>query len=437
MSSVIEATRALPQLRIFWKRIVRGTAWTSLGAAASQGASLAAGIIIARLMGKDTYGRFGLIQTTIAVWSLIAGFGLSLTATRYLSRYRLTEAVEAGSVIGATTTLSLILAGGTSLCLFLGAGALSFSLSGRGDLAGELRVAALSMFVLSLAGVQQGILTGFEAFRGAALLNVARAVLLLPLTVLGIHFAGLSGALWAITIASSAGMVLGASLIASECRAHGIQPQWGVRRGDWNMISGFALPAFLGGLLVTPVNWLVAALLVRSSGGYGQMAILTAGVYFRTAFMFFQGATGTVLLPVFSSSSGRDREVLLWSAIKTNGIVSLGGFAVAVLAPSSLMRIFGPGFAGNGAVVVVNLAAGAIMLASAPLVYWLTSVGRQWAVARSNAVWAVVYCATAWFAINQGWAALGVASASLLAYAVQTGYCLWAFRWARIQELTI
>jgi O-antigen/teichoic acid export membrane protein len=101
------------------------------------------------------------------------------------------------------------------------------------------------------------------------------------------------------------------------------------------------------------------------------------------------------------------------------------------------MRIFGPGFNGNGTVVVVNLAAGGLMLASAPLVYWLASVGRQWAVARSNAVWAAVYGVTAWFAISRGWAALGVASASLFAYTVQTGYYVWVFRRARIQELTL
>lgn len=437
MSSVAEATTALSQLRVFWKRIAWGTAWISVGEGVRQLATFAAGILIARLMGRDAYGRFGLIQSTIAVWSLIAGFGLSLTATRYLSRYRLTQAVEAGSIIGATTTLSLILAGGTSLCLFLAAGMLSFFISGHGDLAGELRVAAVSMFVLSLVGVQQGILTGFESFRGAALLNIARSILLLPLTALGIRFAGLSGALWAITIASAAGTVLGVSLIASECRAHGIQPQWGLRRGDWKMISGFALPAFLGGLVVMPVNWLVGALLVHSTGSYAQMAILTAGVYFRTALMFFQSTTGTVLIPVFSSSSGRDRQALLWSAVKTNSFVSLCAFALALFAPNSLMRIFGPGFDGNGTVVILNLAAGGLMLASAPLVYWLTGVGRQWAVARSNAVWAVVYALTAWFAIRQGWAASGVAGASLFAYALQTSYYLWVFRSTRLQDVAL
>lgn len=425
------ATYRLISFGGFWRQIAQGTAWTAIGTVVAQFSSFFVGILIARLLGKDSYGKFGLLQTTVAVSSLFTGFGLSLTATRYLSQYRFSHRKEAGRLIGATGTISLTLAGSLSVLFFFFAGTISRSLSGRDDLTGLLRICAVPLFAASLLSVQQGVLTGFESFRAASLMNVARGVSLVPLVIIGTYAASLSGALWAIGAASLAGCILGAWFIVTECRRHGIRPEWSVRWSDLIMIRDCALPTFLTGVTVTPVNWLVSALIVRSPGGYPELAILTAGVYFRTALLFFQGVTGTVLLPIFSSHSRAKRDQVLWSATAMNVVVGLAGLAAASVAPDFLMRVFGKTFQGHGGVVIANVASGALMLAYAPVAYYLTGAGYQWLIMISNAIWALFYFSGSVFSIRWGWGALGVAQSCACAYVLQLVFCFAVFAYIR------
>ncbi len=415
----------------FWKQIAQGTAWTAIGTVAAQLSSFFVGVLVARLLGKESYGKFGLLQSTIAVSSLFTGFGLSLTATRYLSQYRFHRTAEAGRVIGATETISFALAGSLSVVFFLFADTISRSVSGHDDLTGLLRICALPLFATSLLSVQQGVLTGFESFRAASFTNLARGLPLIPLAVLGMRAARLSGALWAIGIASAAACVLGGWFISLECRRHGIRPSFTIRWSDLKMIRDCALPTFLTGITVTPVNWLVSALIVRSQGGYPELAILTAGIYFRTALLFFQGATGAVLLPIFSSHSRAKRDQVLWSTTAMNTLAGLAGVAAASIAPDFLMRMFGKSFQGHGGVVVANVASGALMLASAPVAYYLTGAGYQWTIMISNAIWAVLYFAGSVYCVHRGWGALGVARTCAAAYVMQLAFCFAAFAYIR------
>lgn len=419
-----------------WRTIARGTAWVAAGNITSQLSSLVAGVLIARTLGKESYGRFGLLQTSIAVWALISGFGMSLTVTRYLSRYRQADPEQAGNVIGSTTIMSIVVAGMVSLVLLVAAPFVSNSVSQHANLTGQLRICAVVMLVLSLLGVQQGILTGFESFRGAGIINISRGILLFPLTIVGIRYKQLSGALWAIGIASTIALAGGIVLIRQECLRFDIRPRWRVRWLDWKMISDCALPTFGAGVVVTPVNWLVSALLVRSSGGYSQLAVLTAGIYYRTAMLFLQSITGTVLLPILSSASGKQRDEVLWSAVTVNTCLGATGLLVVAFAPNAMLRIFGNGFSGNGAVVMANVASGALMLASGPLVYWLIGTGRLWSVLMSNVVWAVIYWFGSVFAISQKLGALGVASSSLVAYSLQTCLYIGIILFFRRKELS-
>jgi O-antigen/teichoic acid export membrane protein len=351
-----------------WRTIACGTAWVAVGNLTSQLSSLVAGVLVARMLGKESYGKFGLLQTSIAVWTLISGFGMSLTVTRYLSRYRINEPKEAGNVIGSTTIISIALAAVVSLVVLFAARSISNSISQHADLTVQLRISAIVMLVLSLLGVQQGILTGFESFRGAGIVNVLRAIFLAPLTLLGIRYGQISGALWAMAVAAVLALVGGIILIHQECVRFGIKPQWRVRTKDWRMIGDCALPAFGAGVVVTPVNWIVSASLVRSPGGYSQLAVLTVCIYYRTAMLFFQSISGTVLLPILSSASKKQRDGVLWSAVRLNGCLALCGVALAEFSTNGLLSLFGSGFAGNGRVAMANAASGGLMLASGPLV---------------------------------------------------------------------
>lgn len=69
-------------------RLVRGTLWSFGGAAASRGFTLVASVMTARLLGVEAFGELGAVQSTIGMFAVFAGFGLGLTATKYVAQLR-------------------------------------------------------------------------------------------------------------------------------------------------------------------------------------------------------------------------------------------------------------------------------------------------------------------------------------------------------------
>src|SRR5216683_7526188 len=72
-------------------RLARGAFWSLVGTVLSRGLGLAAGIFVARTLGKEGFGQFGIIRGTVEMFGIFAGFGLGLTATKYVAELRQTD----------------------------------------------------------------------------------------------------------------------------------------------------------------------------------------------------------------------------------------------------------------------------------------------------------------------------------------------------------
>ena len=64
------------------QRVTRGVAWNTVGTAFNQGSTFLVNIIVAHLVSPASFGRYALIQTTLAVVSSIAQLSSGYTATR-------------------------------------------------------------------------------------------------------------------------------------------------------------------------------------------------------------------------------------------------------------------------------------------------------------------------------------------------------------------
>ena len=89
-----------PAFRALWHRIeasdigyrlARGGFWLLCGTVVSKALWLLASILVARMLGKETFGEFGIIRSTVEMFGVFAGFGLGLTATKYIAEFRRTD----------------------------------------------------------------------------------------------------------------------------------------------------------------------------------------------------------------------------------------------------------------------------------------------------------------------------------------------------------
>src|SRR5512135_1086120 len=83
-----------PPVRKLWDRIrssslgyrlAHGAFWSMTGAGVSQAMMLLSSIVVARILGRQQFGEFGIINNTIGMFGIFAGFGLGMTATKYVA----------------------------------------------------------------------------------------------------------------------------------------------------------------------------------------------------------------------------------------------------------------------------------------------------------------------------------------------------------------
>ena len=94
--------------RIYGNRLFKDSLWTLFGNAFGKGLTVLSGIIVARLLGKDVYGEFGLLRNTLIIIAVFSTMGLGYTATVFISEakektknivYPLVKVIELMTVI--------------------------------------------------------------------------------------------------------------------------------------------------------------------------------------------------------------------------------------------------------------------------------------------------------------------------------------------------
>jgi len=178
-------------------RLVKGTLWSMAGAVISRGLMLCAMVLVARMLGKTVYGELGMIQSTVGMFGIFAGFGLGLTATKHVAEFRQKNPERAGRIIGLSWLVATVTGSLMALGLFIFAPWLAEHTINAPHLAVVLRIAALILFINALNGAQTGALSGFEAFKTIAYINLFVGLISFPILVGGAYFGGLTGAVFA------------------------------------------------------------------------------------------------------------------------------------------------------------------------------------------------------------------------------------------------
>jgi O-antigen/teichoic acid export membrane protein len=412
-------------------RFARGAVWSLIGTAMSQSSNLAASVITARLLGREQFGEYGMIQSTVGMLGIFAGVGLGVTATKYVAELRTRDPERAGRVIALGCGTAIVSGGLLALGMLAYAPWLAAKTLHAPALAAELRIASVLLFFYALNGAQIGALAGFEAFRAIARINLARGLITFPTTVGLVLMWRLPGAIWAGGIAAAATCLLSQQSLRKHCADLGIHPKlssaWRERRVLWT----FSTPAFLAGALVAPVTWAANTMLVNRPGGYAEMGVFSAASQWRTALLFFPSLVGQVTVPMLASlqdAGGRRsaRRVLVGSTL-TNALCTVP--ALFVLLPCSrwIMSFYGPAFSNRNAVLEVSLLCGALIAILTPVGNLVIAFGRTWAGFFMNAGWAACFLVTAHLLLALGWGAQALSCAFLAAY---LAHSLWTFWFA-------
>jgi O-antigen/teichoic acid export membrane protein len=362
---------------------LHGLTWTVLSAGIERIVGLVQTVAVARIVGIEDYGRYGLIFGTIGLVASIAGFQLGSTATAYIARYRHSDPAAAGGVIVLTEVLSLVTAAAALAMVAIAPEQTAAWLLKDASYAQLMLPAALLVMLAVISGVQDGILQGFEAFRALAWVRVVTAVLTFLLVLAIGNLDGLRGVLIAIASGGLARFAIMMVLQKQRWRADGLRfsgaATWSMR---WALIE-FSVPAMLGNLLVGAVLWYGTYLLSRAQGGFQDVAVASAAQQWRGPVLFLNGSLATVAIPLMSRASAgatdgtiRIHRLNVWS----NLAVAIVACLLIAIASPVILAAYGREFI-NSQLAFLLIVASVVGQSHVQVLFqWLVGMRRMWQV---------------------------------------------------------
>ena len=410
-------------------RLASGVFWSMAGAVISRGLMLAAWVLVARMLGKTGYGELGMIQSTVGMFGVFAGFGLGLTATKHVAEFRRSDPDRAGRIIGLSGLVAMVTGGLMAMGLFIFAPWLAEHTINAPHLAGVLRIGALILFINALNGAQTGAMSGFEAFKTIAYVNLFVGLISFPILVGGAYFGGLTGAVWALAINLGVNWLLNHLALRKEARRYNVPFTFRNCSRELSILWKFSLPAVLAGSLVGPVNWACSALLVNQPDGYGEMGIFSAANQWYAMLLFLPGLLGGVVLPVLSERLGqkdtRQSTKTMVLAIKVNALLVVPLVLLVSIDSPYIMSLYGESFKSGWPTLVVVLLTAGLLAGQTPVGQIIAASGKMWINFAMNMGWAMIFILGTLLLI--GFGSLGLATARAIAYIV---HATWTFGFA-------
>lgn len=399
-------------------RFLAGASWSTGGAILASATSLAAAILVARALGKDVYGQYIVVQTTMTTAGVFAAFGIGTTATKYVAELKDRDPVRLAKILGISQRLSLIFSLLTVAGLVLASPFIAGTVLNSPHVIVPLALAAISVLFVTLDAFQKSVLIGVGAMKSFAVTTVVGAALAFFIITAAAHFFGLLGAACGLSVAALAQYLISRASMNGRLQALSLQVGSLDIWSEWRVIRDFALPTMIAGMLVGPAHWACQALLANQPNGYSEVAILGVAMQWFNVVTLLPAIGARVLLPLLTESfvSGRHDQstLVLKLAVVSNLLIVAPILAGLVALSPRILAAYGTGFATGGATLTMTACVAALVVAVMPVGQTLAAEGKMWLGAGMNIGWSVIYLGCAALFIQKG--SLGIAYALGIAY---------------------
>src|SRR5215472_9428764 len=407
-------------------RLAKSSFWSLTGSVAGRLVSLPAGVLLARLLGRHDYGELGMIYSSIELFGIFGGFGLGLTATKYIGEFKRRDPQRAAQILAVSNLTAYVTGVIFSTILFVFSAQIAAGPLAAPHLAIPLRISALVLFLTCVDGAQTGALAGFEAFDHLARLALVKGCLNLPCLVGGFYFGRLPGILWGLALSRFIGLVLNRIYLNREARKAAVPVVLSGFKSELPILWKFSAPAFFAGLMVAPVNWFCSTLLVHQPNGYRELGAYNAANQWFSMLLFIPTALATGIVPILSDTLGekdykRSAKVLNFM-LKVNAALIIPCVLVMSLLAPYVMRIYGRDYKDAWPTLVILLITSGVYALLTPVGEMIAAAGRMWIGFATNVAWAAVLIVATLLLVR--WGSFGFASARLIAYSL---HAIWTF----------
>ena len=345
------------------RRIASGTLWSILGKGIGKGSTFVSMVLIARILGKEAFGDFGLIKSTAVTFVTFSAFGVGLTATKYIAEFLHSDKERVGRIVGLSYFFTFFSSLVVASAFWLAVPWLCVSVLQSPHLVGLMRLGAVLLFLATFYESQHGVLTGFQDFRGHALSSIMAGLTMLPIYVTGAYYWGLPGAVTGAVIAIGLSVAINSVFIYHNMKRYAIRYRFLQAVQEWEVLGQFSFPIVLKAVVWGVSFWGCQMMLGAQQGGSAQLGIFYAAMVIYTVIIAVPQACARLYIATLSEMLGKGDLKRLRKTIFLSFSINMAAATAIALPflffPSLLMTwCFGEPFReGSSTLVLVSLAA--------------------------------------------------------------------------------
>jgi stage V sporulation protein B len=278
--------------------------------------SAVATIFIARLLGSNLYGLYGIVLIAPTLIGVFRDWGINSAMVRYTAQFRSEgRASEVRSIIVSGIVFELILGIALSILCFLLSGYLAANVFNRPELTPLIQIASISILASGLINAATAVFVGIEKMELNSITLVFQSIIktILMITLVVLEFS-VSGAVLGYTIAFIIAGLIGVALVWPQYRnlpkVSNVKLEikayiktmltYGVPLSISTIISNFQIQFY---------SFLLPIFYITDNTAIGNYSIAST---FVVLIGFFATPISTMLFPAFSKlDAEKDKHILL------------------------------------------------------------------------------------------------------------------------------
>lgn len=376
MINIIELkTRALNS------RLVNDSFWALFGNVIAKGLALAAGIIVARFLGKDIFGEYGIIRNTLASIAVFSTFGLGYTATKYVAEYKNSNPEYIHIILRYSRNITLTVSGIMAVGLFSSAKYVADIVLEAPHLTTPLRFVSVWIIFNAVTTTQIGVLAGFGDFKGMAKVNTIVGITTFFSSLVFTYYWQLNGALAALLFSQVLNWWLNYRLVNRNLSKK--EETLVKEKPLFRELISFSLPVALQEAVFSLSSWMISLLLIKLST-YGELGLYSAAIQWYAIILFIPGILRNVILTHLAEAHNdeiRHNRVLKITML-FNFLMTAVPFLVVFIFSGLIVRFYGETYTGLKQVIILVTMNAIFSSISSVYIQAFMSKGKNWIMLR-------------------------------------------------------
>lgn len=289
----------MPNIASFLNRcrksfLLRDSFWSVFGNGVGNFFLLMGGVLIARFLGKDLYGEYGMVKTTMFYIAGFASFGLSYSSTKFIAEKLNGGKENINAVIFSSLKIALFFSILLCILLFLFSHQIALFVE-EPKLALPFKYLGVIIILRALANTLNGLLGGFKQYKHIGINSIISGSTLFILGATFTYIWGIAGSFAALMTSQLILCVLNSCVLIKESK------KYPSRKSDQTTeILKFSLPVAIQELFFVICNWGVMLVLTKYAS-LGDVGIYSAAAQWHAVVLFIPTLLSNVVLSYLSS----------------------------------------------------------------------------------------------------------------------------------------